>query len=122
MIDIEFVIAIHDEILSYEKGLKGNVNLATLEGCLARIEHQMTYEPFDDIFLIGAFYAVAIAKAHAFSDGNKRTALVVMLTYLDMQGVEIKQNSGLDDLMVEVASSQLNYQQLADILKTLVIE
>lgn len=121
MIDIDFVIAIHDEILSNEKGLKGIASVERLESCLSRIDNQMLYEPLDNIYLIGAFYAVALAKAHAFNDGNKRTALVVMLTYLDMQGVNIAPDSGLDDLMVDVASSSIDYIELATILQDLTI-
>lgn len=121
MIDIDFVIAIHDEILMNEKGLKGIASMASLESCLARIDNQMLYEPLDNVYLIGAFYAQALAKAHAFNDGNKRTALVVMLTYLDMQGINIAPNSGLDDLMVSVASSEIDYKQLAQALQDLTI-
>ena len=55
MIDINFVIAIHDEILSHEKGLKGIASIASLEGCLSRIKNQMLYEPLDNVYLIGAF-------------------------------------------------------------------
>lgn len=47
MIDIEFVIAIHDEILREEKGLKGIASVASLESCLSRIDNQMIYEPLD---------------------------------------------------------------------------
>ncbi len=121
MINIDFVIAIHDEILIHDKGLKGEPNIAVLEGCLSRVDNMMLYDPLDDIFLIGAFYAMALVKAHAFHDGNKRTALVVMLSYLDMQGVSIAVDTGLDDLMVKLASSEIDYKILANELKQLVI-
>ncbi len=117
MIDVQFVIAIHDEILANEKGLSGIKSIASLQGALSRIDNQMTYEPLDDIYLIAAFYGVALANAHAFNDGNKRTALVVMLTYLELQGVTIAQNTGLDELMVAVATKQLNFYGLANELK-----
>ena len=55
MIDINFVIAIYDEILSHEKGLKGIASIASLEGCLSRIKNQMLYEPLDNVYLIGHF-------------------------------------------------------------------
>lgn len=117
MIDVQFVIAIHDEILASEKGLAGIKSLASLQGALSRIDNQMVYEPLDDIYLIAAFYGVALANAHAFNDGNKRTALVVMLTYLELQGVTIAQNTGLDELMVKVATKQLDFYGLADKLR-----
>lgn len=45
--------------------------------------------------------------------------LVVMLTYLDLQGVAIAPNHGLDDIMVDVAASRLDYKQLALLLQDL---
>ncbi|MDY4280203.1 MAG: type II toxin-antitoxin system death-on-curing family toxin [[Pasteurella] mairii] len=80
----------------------------------------MLYENTDNIFDIAALYAVAIAKAHAFPDGNKRTALVAMLTSLDLQGIEIEPNHGLDDTMVEVASSTIDFKQLSMHLQNLI--
>ncbi|MBE2895751.1 type II toxin-antitoxin system death-on-curing family toxin [Pasteurellaceae bacterium HPA106] len=64
-----------------------------------------------------ALYAVAIAKAHAFPDGNKRTALVTMLTYLDLQGIEIPPDHGLDDAMVNIASGDWDFSQLSSYLQ-----
>ena len=110
VIDANFVIAAHDEILlEIPIGLEG-VDREELEGALARPQHQILYNNVDDIFEIAAWYAVAISKAHAFSDGNKRTALVVMLAYLDMQGVEIQNNIRLDDTMVEVVESKDDHE------------
>ena len=42
-----------------------------------------------DIFRLAASYAFGIARNHAFIDGNKRTALVVSLTFLDRNGWDI---------------------------------
>lgn len=116
MIDVDFVIAIHDEILAQEKGLKGYTNHQALASSLERIDNQMLYDPLDNIFEIASFYAVAIAKAHTFADGNKRTAMVVMLSYLAIQGVDIQADNGLDDVMVAVASGEIGREQLAQIL------
>lgn len=60
-----------------------------------------------------------IAKAHAFSDGNKRTALVTMLVFLDMHGIEVPSGQGLDDLMVMVAASEVCEGRLSEIMRTL---
>ncbi|MFU9046290.1 type II toxin-antitoxin system death-on-curing family toxin [Acinetobacter tibetensis] len=108
-IGLEFVIAVHDEILALTTGLAG-VDKDELEGALARPDQQMHYNGVDDIFEIGAWYAVAIAKAHAFNDGNKRTGLSVMLTYLDLQGVTVPDHVGLDDTMVEVVESKDDHE------------
>lgn len=113
MISIEIVLAIHHTILETEPGLKGKPDIAKLDSALARIDNWMLYENTDNIFDIAALYAVAIAKAHAFPDGNKRTALVTMLTYLDLQGINIPPNHGLDDTMVDVASGKLDFIALS---------
>ena len=120
MITAELVLAIHDAILENEPGLKGSADIAKLESALSRIDNWIMYENTDNIFDIAALYAVAIAKAHAFSDGNKRTALVTMLTYLDLQGVEILANHGLDDTLVDVASGKLDFISLSHHLQTLI--
>ncbi|WP_232507572.1 type II toxin-antitoxin system death-on-curing family toxin [Neisseria weixii] len=44
---------------------------------------------------------MVLAKGHAFVDGNKRTGLATMLTFLEIQGVGIQYDTGLDDLMAE---------------------
>ncbi|MBR3482056.1 MAG: type II toxin-antitoxin system death-on-curing family toxin [Neisseriaceae bacterium] len=117
MIDLENVLSIHEQILSTEKGLKGSVDLGKLDSALNRIDNWQTYENTDNIFDIAALYAVAIAKAHAFSDGNKRTAMVTMLSYLKTQGVIIKENIGLDDIMVLVADSKISIDELSVFLQ-----
>lgn len=80
----------------------------------------MYYNQVDDVFEIAAWYGVAIAKGHAFVDGNKRTGLSVMLAFLQMQGIDITPNVGLDDLMVDIVESQQEHgllaKQVADLL------
>lgn len=117
MIDLENVLSIHEQILSTERGLKGSVDLGKLDSALNRIDNWQTYENTDNIFDIAALYAVAIAKAHAFSDGNKRIAMVTMLSYLKTQGVIIKENIGLDDIMVLVADSKISIDELSVFLQ-----
>lgn len=120
MISAEWVVAVNQAVLSESAGLKGAVDTDKLHGALARIDNWQQYENTDNIFDIAALYALALAKAHAFSDGNKRTALVVMLTYLDLQGIALKPDCGLDDVMVAVASGQMDWRQLSHHLQTLV--
>lgn len=122
-INANFVIAVHDEILEQTTGLAG-VDKEELEGALARPDQQIYYNGVDDIFEIGAWYAVAISKAHAFNDGNKRTGLSVMLTYLELQGITVPDHVGLDDTMVEVVESKDDHeiivQALSEYIKFLV--
>lgn len=119
MIDVKLVIEIHDAILEDEPGLVGLPDIGKLEGALARIDNQREYAGIDDVFEIAALYAVALARGHCFNDANKRTALVTALTYLDLQGIEIRRSAKLEDIMVDVASGLLPPDRLADLLFTL---
>ena len=119
MIDSGLVALIHQTVLADEAGLKGYADMARLEGALSRIANWQQYEDLQNIYEIAALYAQAIAKAHAFSDGNKRTALLTMLTYLDLQGISIVPDQGLDDLMVDLAAGKIDFRQLAEMLQAM---
>jgi death-on-curing protein len=117
-LDPELVVVIHDFILTHEPGIQG-MNRGALEGALGRIEHRRMYEELDDLFEIAGMYAEAIARGHAFSDANKRTALVSALVYLYLEGFIVVRTPALEDIMVDVAKSELNYLDLANIFSTL---
>lgn len=121
LIPAEKVIEIHDLILSTEQGLRGDYGVGKLDGALSRITNMVQYEGMDDVFEIGAMYAVAIGKGHVFVDANKRTALVTALTYLSIQGFDIPRNRQLEDIMVDVANSELDYRELADLLYSIYV-
>lgn len=111
IISLELVIEIHDNVIDISGGAVG-VDINRLAGSLARVEQQVFYNNVNDVFEIACWYAVAIAKGHGFTDGNKRTALSTMLTFLDIQGITILENSGLDDIMVSIVESQLSHDVL----------
>lgn len=112
-INSTFVVAVHDEILKETGVGREGCNVEKLEGVLGRIDQQMYYNNVEDLFEIAAWYGIAIAKGHAFVDGNKRTGLATMLTFLEIQGVSIKDDTGLDDLMVDIVKSQDEHEILA---------
>ena len=112
-INSTFVIAVHDEILKETGVGREGCDIEKLEGVLGRIDQQMYYNNVEDLFEIAAWYGIAIAKGHAFVDGNKRTGLATMLTFLEIQGVSIKDDTGLDDLMVDIVKSQDKHEILA---------
>jgi len=120
LISSTFVIAVHDEILLQTGVGRTGCHIEKLESVLSRIDQQMYYSNVSDIFEIAAWFGIAISKGHAFVDGNKRTGLAVMLTYLEIQGVTIQEQTGLDDLMVDIVESQDEHeileQKVADFL------
>lgn len=127
LLEVEYVIAVHDEILAEYPGLKGfgQNGRGKLESALGRIENHANYAGLDDIFGIAALYAVAIAKGHAFLDANKRTALVCALAYLALQGQKLERSDQLDadlvEVMVDVAEGKMGQEDLADYLAAIYV-
>jgi death-on-curing protein len=119
MLSAKEVVQIHDLILMDEGGLPGHHGVNALEGALARVINRIQYAQMDDVFEIAAMYAVAIARGHVFNDGNKRTALVSALTYLDTEGVAMQRSDQLEEIMVDVAQGLLDEGELAEILYSL---
>ena len=122
LITSTFVVAVHDEILKETSVGREGCHYDKLEGVLSRIDQQMYYSNVSDIFEIAAWFGIAISKGHAFVDGNKRTGLAVMLTYLEIQGVTIQEQTGLDDLMVDIVESQEEHELLAKIVAEFLYE
>ncbi len=80
-----FILAIHDEQLTEHGGPMGLRDAGLLDSALARPMNRAAYgEP--DVAELGALYAIAIARNHPFTDGNKRTAFVALETFLNLNG------------------------------------
>ncbi|MEC8041644.1 MAG: type II toxin-antitoxin system death-on-curing family toxin, partial [Pseudomonadota bacterium] len=67
---------------------------------------------------IAAAYAFGIAKAHAFVDGNKRTAFVTAITFLRLNGYAFRPDpvEGVR-MMEDLATGNVNETAFANWLK-----
>jgi death on curing protein len=83
------VLAMHSAQLAEHGGSDGIRDETLLDSALAKPRNVFAYTEKPDIFRLAASYAFGIARNHAFVDGNKRTALVVSLTFLDRNGWDI---------------------------------
>jgi death-on-curing protein len=79
----------HTAQLAEHGGSEGIRDETLLDSALAKPRNVFAYADQPDIFRLPASYAFGIARNHAFVDGNKRTALVVSLTFLDRNGWDI---------------------------------
>jgi death-on-curing protein len=79
------VVVIHDRQISRHGGTPGLRDRALLEMGCARAMNLAAYTQAG-LPEIAAAYAFGIAKAHAFVDGNKRTAFVTAVTFLRLNG------------------------------------
>lgn len=68
-------------------GTKGPAHEGYLEAALARPLNAYHYGGQCDVIALASYLWHGLAEAHAFNDGNKRTATVVMAVFLEMNGV-----------------------------------
>jgi death-on-curing protein len=87
-IDLEVVLAIHDEQLAEHGGQTGVRDRGLLESALARPQNQFAYGEHA-LPRLAASYAFGISRNHPFLDGNKRTSLVVAELFLVLNGLEL---------------------------------
>ncbi|WP_373694126.1 type II toxin-antitoxin system death-on-curing family toxin [Edaphobacter paludis] len=79
----------HSEQLAEHGGSAGIRDETLLDSALGKPHNVFTSNDNPDLFRLAASYAFGIARNHAFIDGNKRTALVVSMTFLDRNGWDI---------------------------------
>jgi death on curing protein len=86
----DVVLALHEEALILDGGPEGVRDLALLESALARPKNLLAYsEESPSLPRLAACYAKGITANHPFVDGNKRTAYIVALTFLRLNGLEV---------------------------------
>lgn len=78
------VDAAHLDQLREHGGLPGIRDENALEAALARPQQKAHYEPDLDLATLAAAYAFGLAKAHPFTDGNKRTAFLTAVIFLGL--------------------------------------
>ena len=73
-------------VLAEHGGPAGIRDKKILESALARPLNKNAYEPQSTVFELAAAYSYGIAMDHPFVDGNKRTALMTGLVFLEING------------------------------------
>ncbi|CAN5532063.1 type II toxin-antitoxin system death-on-curing family toxin [soil metagenome] len=87
------VSAMHKRQIAEHGGTNGLRDEGLLLSALARPENLEAYGENVDLAALAASYAFGIAKNHPFLDGNKRTALVVAVTFLNLNGYDFDASS-----------------------------
>lgn len=81
------IVAIHDEQLAIHGGASGLRDEGMLESALDRPKNKRSYENAD-LAELAAAYAFGIARNRPFVDGNKRTSLLALYTFLGVNGID----------------------------------
>ena len=113
-IDPNILLIAHDEQLAEHGGASGIRDQGLFESALARPQNLAVYgEP--DAAALAAAYAYGLAKNHAFVDGNKRTALITLEYFLDLNGFVLTADDAQCVLVIlSIASGAFTEDTLAD--------
>jgi death-on-curing protein len=109
----ELVIAFHDEQLREFGGPPGIRDIGMLESALDRPRNKWSYGEHD-LASLAAAYAFGIAKNHPFVDGNKRAALLSIVTFLGLNGIDfVADNAEAVVIIQGLAAGEIDEEGLA---------
>ncbi len=104
----------HEAVIQPEE-LQGFAPDKSLDSALARPFNKIEYGLTNNVYDHSADCCVAIVKAHAFNDANKRTALTVMAAILKVNGIKITSTQKeLEDVLVNVSNDLMDESTLAN--------
>jgi death-on-curing protein len=109
----EVVLAIHENQLAEHGGGAGVRDGALFDSAMSRAQQLAAYgDP--DVADLAAAYAYGISRNHAFIDGNKRTAFVVLELFLNLNGHALAaDDAGCVLTMLAVAAGEMAEPELA---------
>ncbi|MGL6158951.1 type II toxin-antitoxin system death-on-curing family toxin [Microbulbifer sp.] len=114
----EDVHGYHDAILEELPGLPGTKPGMSVEALVGRIHQNLYYTHFKGIEEVAGLYAEVIARGHVFNDGNKRTSLVSMISFLRANGYAVDANrSEIAEWIIKLADGQVTYREFGPWLK-----
>lgn len=112
-LSLPLVLAIHDEQLVAHGGSGGVRDIALLESALNRPVNKRNYEEAE-LPELAAAYAYGIARNHPFVDGNKRTSLLALYTFLGINGVDfIVPEADAAAMILSLAAGEVSEESLA---------
>ncbi len=120
---IDEVLNFHDVLISEFGGSFGVRSQELLDSALAQPQSVFAGRFLhEDIFIMASVYAYHIIKNHPFIDGNKRTGIVVALSFLEINGYMVNfSQKDLYQITIDIATSKLSKEKLAHIFKNAVI-
>jgi death on curing protein len=111
----DVVLAVHEESLMLHGGPEGVRDLGLLESAFARPKYLLaSSEEPPTLAQLAAAYAKGIVANHPFVDGNKRTAFIVSVTFLRLNGLRL--TAPKEDRVVtfwKLAAGEVTEAQLA---------
>ncbi len=133
--DTKHAVEIHDWIINNSGGLHGYREIGLLDSALEHIQNDMYYPTFQEKL---KHLVYAVNKFHPFSDGNKRSSLVLGAYFLKLNGynycvrkfvqemeeivVWLAEGKIKDDLLLEIIDSIIYEDEFSESLKLKIVE
>ena len=118
-IKLEHILQINAMVVTKFGGMVMMRDLGRLEAAVAT-QHQEVFgrELYLTVFEKAAAMLRGIIADHPFVDGNKRTAMLTAMTYLELNGYQFVARIGeIEDFAVRVATDHLEIDDIATWLK-----
>lgn len=121
-LDLEDVLELHHLSLTHYGGADGVRDMGLLESALAQPSAAFGGQyAHEGLFAMAAAYLYHIAGNHPFIDGNKRTALLAALVFLDLNGISLEQDSEqLYELTMGIAEGSIDKARATEQLARIV--
>lgn len=118
-IDKRALLLLHRESLAQFGGASGLRDEGLLDSALARPVNKHAYEGCADIAVLAAAYGFALARNHAFVDGNKRVAFLTVGVILAVNGKGLSATPvEAIEAIVALAAGDMDEAQFAQWIRT----
>ena len=114
--DTAHAIKEHDFIIENTGGRQGMLNENLLDSVIEHVQNDIYYPAIEDKV---AHILFSIVKNHPFNDGNKRSAIVLSVYFLELNGFDFKINPfimHMENIVVHVAKNLINKELLLEII------
>ncbi len=118
-IDTALATTLHTLLIDYSGGSDGVRDFNLLDSALSSsFQTFMGQELYPSLLEKGARLGFNLISNHAFFDGNKRIGILIMLTFLEVNGVTIEcTDEELINLGLSLAQNEIGYELLVFWLK-----
>ena len=113
---VKQVIALHTHVVMATGGSDGIRDMGLLESAVnAPFQSFGGYEVYPTIYEKAARLGFGLAQNHAFIDGNKRIAAHALMSFLELNGIEINcAEFELFSVFYKLAASEVTFDDLVD--------
>lgn len=120
--DVAHAVGVHDWIIETTGGLSGTKDLGQLSSVLDHIQNDLYYPTFEEKLTHLVF---SVNKFHAFSDGNKRSSLVLGAYFLEVNGYDYciqKFVQEMENIVVWIAEGRVSKDLLRKLVTSLIMD